>query len=224
MHFVVDYIAKEVDEISLEKGDLIFVEYKGDDNWFEGLNITKNLRGMFPGNFVTQLSANGLATRHSAASAHVFSPVSSQGEHEDSHFATWLRVSEDASGSAFPFTPDLDHERYNVCQLGEVQLSAAVKRPLQDVIKEGRSQALFGKRPRPRSFTVTASAIFVDDEGIGIQRVTECGYDPNAPREFAIVIDGVTAFVMECETSAVPLMNAISRAFTVLADVARNRR
>ena len=47
-----NYIAKEVDEISLEKGDLMLVEHKGDDNWFQGLNITKQVRGAFPGNFV----------------------------------------------------------------------------------------------------------------------------------------------------------------------------
>eukprot|EP00045_Choanoeca_perplexa_P004075 m.35330 g.35330 ORF g.35330 m.35330 type:complete len:368 (-) comp12384_c0_seq1:214-1317(-) len=51
------YAAKEVDELQLAKGDLIFVTDQGDDGWFVGVNLTSTMAGTFPGNFVVPLDA-----------------------------------------------------------------------------------------------------------------------------------------------------------------------
>ncbi len=57
-----NYIAKEIDEISLEKGDILHVEEKGTDNWFYGTNLSKQTRGTFPGNFVSLLGPIGVTS------------------------------------------------------------------------------------------------------------------------------------------------------------------
>eukprot|EP01147_Barroeca_monosierra_P001516 gene1516-4667_t len=50
-----DYIAREVDEIDLHKGDLLYVIETGPDGWYVGLNINTGAQGTFPGNFLVRL-------------------------------------------------------------------------------------------------------------------------------------------------------------------------
>lgn len=46
-----DYIAQEIDELSIKKGDIIKDVVPKEDGWYEG--ILNGKRGVFPDNFVT---------------------------------------------------------------------------------------------------------------------------------------------------------------------------
>ncbi len=94
-----NYIAKEVDEINLEKGDVLHVEDKGTDNWFFGTNITKQTKGTFPGNFVSPLGPRSSSISFPAV-CNGFSMVILQAVgSKDATYTAWLSVIEDASGA-----------------------------------------------------------------------------------------------------------------------------
>eukprot|EP00730_Choanoeca_flexa_P020000 TRINITY_DN9778_c0_g2_i2.p1 TRINITY_DN9778_c0_g2~~TRINITY_DN9778_c0_g2_i2.p1 ORF type:complete len:359 (+),score=85.78 TRINITY_DN9778_c0_g2_i2:88-1164(+) len=97
------YAAKEVDELELKKGDLIFVTEQGEDGWYVGVNLTTSAAGTFPGNFVIPITsepdgdaelARKLQEEEDAAIAASSSTTSSAVD-QDAIFARMLQEEED---------------------------------------------------------------------------------------------------------------------------------
>ncbi|CAG9840613.1 unnamed protein product [Diabrotica balteata] len=58
-----DYTAKESDELTIKKGDIIKDVVKKPGGWWEG--VLKDKKGMFPDNFVRPLDKDGVVFRNS---------------------------------------------------------------------------------------------------------------------------------------------------------------